>query len=72
MDGSEQASVPVMPILMQPGCRTHSPCPGQARVQQGRERSGRQLWCLVSDWEYRSSGPGDETWLLGWKEGADE
>lgn len=38
MDGFERASAPVMPILIQPGCRTHSVCPGQAGVQQERER----------------------------------
>lgn len=37
MDGFERASVPVMPILIQPGCHTHSVCLGQAGVQQERE-----------------------------------
>lgn len=72
MDGFERASVPVMPILIQPGCHTHSVCLGQAGVQQERERSARQLRFMVPDWEYRSSGLGDEILLLGWKEGADE
>lgn len=72
MDGLERPSVPVMPILIQPGCHTHSVCLGQAGVQRERERSARQLRFMVPDWEYRSSGPGDEILLLGWKEGADE
>lgn len=60
MNYFEWACVPAVPILIQPGCHTHSCCLGASARAVGLSGAAVSYGCVGSDWEYRSSSPTDE------------
>lgn len=75
MDCCEWASVPAVPILIQPGCHTLSCCLGPARARAaGLSAAAVNYGCTEPDQEYRSSSPADKRCIalaagleVGWR-----